>query len=153
MGELIRGFGPFGERVGVDSDLEIFAKDGHVFAKIEAVAEFGDGRVTFGDLCDWRWAQQPSGERVLTDTGAGEREKFEEAGLSEEIEISGVKAGVNVDAGCRLARTGLVRGDPSIFDSSEAVAIEGYGAVSASASPENSGVKNDDCKKYQKGEK
>jgi hypothetical protein len=52
VGQLIWGFRPLGERVGVDSDFEVFAENGDVFAKIEAIAEFGDCFVALGYLCD-----------------------------------------------------------------------------------------------------
>ena len=98
MGELIGGFGPLRERFGVDADFEVFAEDGDVFAKIEAGAEFGDGCVALGELRDGRWGEEPGGEGVFSHAGAGEGEEFEEAGLSEEVEVGGVEAGMNVDA-------------------------------------------------------
>ena len=44
-GELIWGFGPLDEGIGVDANLEVFAENGDVLAKVEAAAEFGYGCV------------------------------------------------------------------------------------------------------------
>jgi hypothetical protein len=142
----------------VDSYLEVFAEDGHIFAKIEAVAEFVDGCVAFGDLCDRGWRQQPCGECVFAYASASEGEKLEEAALAEEIEIGGVEAGVDVDA-CAgpadsgLVDSGLVQGDPAVFDAGEAVAIEVDGAFGAGSPSQDPGMKDSNCEKHQKSKK
>ena len=51
-GKLIWAFGPLGERIGVNAYLEVFAQYGDVLAKVEAVAEFGNGGVALGKLGD-----------------------------------------------------------------------------------------------------
>jgi len=70
--------------------------------------------------------EKPCGEGVFAHAGAGEREKFEEARGTEEIEISGVEAGMNVDAVAGLAGAG-----PAVFDAGDAFAVEVGGSFGA----------------------
>ena len=64
---------------------------------------------------------------------------MEEAALSEEIEVGGVEAGVNVDALACLARA-----RPAIFDAGEALAIEVDGAFGACSLAKHSCVEDGD---------
>jgi hypothetical protein len=108
---LIGGFGPLGESFGVDADFEVFPKDGDVFAKIEAAAEFGNGGVTLEELWNWRGGEQPCSEGVFAHASAGEREELEEAAGAEEVKVGGVEAGVGVDALACLAGS-----NPAVLD-------------------------------------
>ncbi len=68
----------------MNSGLElfaVFAEDGHVFAKVQSVAKFGDGAVPLGDFVDGGRGEEPVGEGVFAHAGAGLGEKFEEAPL------------------------------------------------------------------------
>ena len=95
--EVVGGGGPLGEGFGVDSDFEVFADYGHVFAEGEAGSEFGDGGLAFEDVRDGGGGEEPVGEGLFAHAGAGLREKFEEAGGAEEVEVGGVEVGGDVD--------------------------------------------------------
>jgi hypothetical protein len=126
--ELIGGFGPTREGFGVDADLEIFAKDGYLFAEVEAGAKFGECGVALLEVGNGGWREEPRGEGIFAHAGAGEREEFEETAGAEEVEIGGVEAGVGVDA-----FAGLASARPAVFDAGEALAVEVYGAFGAGA--------------------
>jgi hypothetical protein len=68
--------------------------------------------------------------------------------LSEEIEVGGVEAGVNV-----YARAGLACARPAIFDAGQALAIEVDGAFGACALAQHLGVEDGDREEYGESEK
>jgi hypothetical protein len=139
---LIGGFGPLRQRIRVNADFEVFSEDGYVLSQIEAVAKLSDGGVALRDLGNRRWRQEPCGEGIFTHSGPGEREKLEEAGLTEEVEVGGVEAGVSLDA-----LSGLTSANPAIFDPSETVAIKLNSAFSAGTLTQHLGMENRDHEK------
>jgi hypothetical protein len=52
-----------------------------------------------------------------------------------------------------LVDSGLVQGDPAVFDAGKAVAIEVDGAFCAGTPSHDLGVKDRDCEKHQKSKK
>lgn len=135
--ELVGGFGPLVERFGMNANFEIFsgdwAEDGDVFAEVEPAAELSDGCVALGELRDGRGREEPCSKSVFSDAGAGERQEFEEAALSEEVEVSGIEAGMNVDAVPGLSGAWIAWVNPAIFDAGESFAIEVDGTFGARA--------------------
>ena len=131
----------------MEADFEVFAEDGNVFAEIEARGEFGEGGLALGDFGDGCGCEEPGGEGVFADAGAGEGEELEEAAVAEEVEVRGVEAGLGVDAIAGLADAG-----PVVFDAGQAVAVEGDGALGAGAAAEDVGVEDGDDDKYQRCE-
>jgi hypothetical protein len=136
------------ECIWVDADFDVFAEDCYFLTETKAVAKFGDCCVALDELRNRRWGQEPISESIFAHAGAGEGEKFEEAGLAKEVEVSSVETRVNVDSDSRsgLASIGLVQVNPAIFDSSESVAIEIDGAFGAGALARNLCMKDRDSK-------
>jgi hypothetical protein len=95
------------------------AGHGHGLAKVEAVAEVGDGLVTEADDLDCGRVEEPVGQSVFAHAGAGQREELEKAALSEEIEVGGVEVIRDVEALAASADAA-----PLVFDTGKALAVE-----------------------------
>ena len=105
--EQRRGFAPGGERSGIDAGFGGFADHGEVLAEIEAGAQFLDRQLADAHGLGRGGRQQPAGECLLADVGAGAAEKLEEGALAKKVEVFGVGM-----CGVEVALAGLAGSRP-----------------------------------------
>jgi hypothetical protein len=104
--------------------------------------------LALGELHDGRWRQEPGNEGVLSHSGAGEGEEFEETAGAEEIEVGSVETGVDVAAREGLIYGGVAGVKPAILDAGESFAVEVCGALGTGVLAKNFCMEDGDCEKH-----
>ncbi|MGB2887582.1 MAG: hypothetical protein WBC04_07810 [Candidatus Acidiferrales bacterium] len=141
-------FGPGGEFIGFDGSANVGTEDRQVLSQIESLPQFGDGRVTLGDVVNWGGHQKPVREAVFAHPGSRDREKLEQPAAAEKVEVGGVNM-IRIGE----AATGCAGACPAIFDSGQASLIECLGPFGASARANHAIVDDDQCQKNSCGHK
>src|SRR6266404_5503788 len=101
------------------ADVRMLADDGELFAKIEAVFEVGDARLSLTNYIEGSGGLQPMCETLFSHAGADGAKELEQAGFTEQVEVGGVDMVGIVELGTLLAGTG-----PVVFDAGQALSVE-----------------------------
>jgi hypothetical protein len=112
------------KRFRVKTDFQILAEDGNIFAEVEARAKLGDSGLALLYSCDGRWREEPRRKGIFAHPRAGQRKKFEQAIRTEEIQVGGVEAAVDLHT-----LTCLAGASPAIFDARQPLAIDIDGSL------------------------
>src|SRR6185437_2568813 len=135
LSQAERRLRPLQESLGMNAYLFAFAEHSQVFPQIEAIAQFGDGGLSFADLPQSGRGQQPARQGVFAHACARGGEKLEQATVAEKVEIGSVNVMQVLKTVSLLSYT-----RPAVPEACEAMTVDVGGALSMPPRSQDSGV-------------